>query len=368
MMICVSTFRCSSCHIDKELASVIWRRQNATAAEATSASAPREQFPLCRGCSAWIAKTAKVARRNRGGDEDSTVAGPLGLPLRESERRCAFCRAELGASLSVIGFLQSASEDGAPITTTRLCPSCDQWLINLIVDSRSARNVASRKAEGVYGSVLHPNLDGIQVGFAVRSENVEASLRASCAQLGLTVAPNAIETGLSVLFVEASDEGAAREATLGSSPGAKVIVLARVEAASELREAIKAGASDWITIPFTPQQLVGALQRVAANRRERVRWELDACVPQVHHLETTRPVIAAIQEPGVDPQLVAWSLRRFARGYDDIVMLNGRLLLLPLARPEHLWNIIERLTVVMGERATLLPYDAPRSERFEASA
>ena len=129
-----------------------------------------------------------------------------------------------------------------------------------------------------------------------------------------------------------------------------------------------AGASDWLTIPFTPQQLVGALQRAAVALEAPVLWDLGTCVPRFTTWRQQDRLSKLSRDGNVDPLVVAWSLRRFTRGYDDLAIVDGKLLLLPFARSEHLWFIIERLTVMMGERAMLLPYEPPQLQRFEASA
>jgi len=354
--------------MDKGIESVMWRRQNVQA-DATGFSSPaRERFPLCHGCSKWIMKTIATTFHNRGDAGRALVAGPVRISARESEARCFFCRALLQGPASVIGLDSAVNGDAESIMTTGLCPSCDQWLVNLAVDSRSVRNVAKRQSEGDYGLVLHPNLQRVHASFVTQNESLDVAVREACEQLGISVAAASAATAVDVLFVEAAGDGASLQTVRTAHPSAKVIVLARAEASSELREAIIAGADDWVTVPFTPQQIVGALQRVTTHLSHPVQWDLETWVPRIHNLETTRPAIVVTPAPNVDPLLVAWSLRRFARGYDDLLMVDGHLLLLPLARPEYQWNIIERLTVVMGERAVFLPYEAPHTVRFEASA
>lgn len=346
----------------------MWRRQNVEPGEPIPASLPQEQFPLCGGCSKWLTKTIKGAYRKGGAVNETLVAGPVRVQAQASEHRCAFCRALLPRTVSIIGISDAVDGGEDSIMTSGLCPSCDQWLVNLAVDSRSARSVARRQSEGEYGLVLHPNLRRVRASFLIQSDDLRAAVEEACAQLGLSVTALASETTIDVMFAEAATGGPLEEAIRTAGASAKTVVLVRAEETRELRDAIKAGAADWVTVPFTPQQLVGVLQRVTMQLSQRVTWDLETCVPMVHKLETTRPAIAVTPGDGVDPLLVAWSLRRFARGYDDIVMVDGRLVLLPLARPEYQWAIIERLTVVMGERAILLPYEAPRSKRFEASA
>ena len=319
---------------------------------------------MCHGCTEWLIESVTSAR-SLGTGRNAAIASPLSLRAPDSEHSCGICRAALSARASVVGVHSLA--DGADVLAGGLCDACEQWLISLAIDARSARHISRRHIDGPYGSVLHPKMTHLRVGFAIEDASTEASLRSIAVRAGIHCVEADEAAPGDVLFVDVTARG--RDWTLvPRNAGAAVIAVARAETAGAIPQALAAGAVDWITVPFTPQQVVGALRRVAAGVRLAARWDLRTGAPHLASLDSTRPVIEAVPRPGIDPLIVSWSLRRFARGYDDLATHTGSLLLVPFARTDNVAAIVDRLAILLGERAHPLPYEPPVHRSLDASA
>ena len=131
MMKNVDVFRCSSCHVVKGVASILWRQQGVAAGANVAPAYARERFPLCTTCTEWISQAATLARQNHATLDETTIAGPVKLGIPDADDHCYFCRAQLHETVAVIGVHALLGDDGDPVVTTGLCASCDQWLVNL---------------------------------------------------------------------------------------------------------------------------------------------------------------------------------------------------------------------------------------------
>ncbi len=175
--------------------------------ETISPAASSDRFPLCGGCSEWISEVVKLARQNQDDLSKNLVTRPVKLAVRDDDDRCFFCRAMLRSRSAVMGLNRMSPDNGSPLVTNGLCPSCEQWLVNLAIDGMSARRVSRRQSEGEYGATLHPKLAHIRVDFAMEDEHLAASLRDDCERIGASIASTSAETTTSVVFAEAAGHG-----------------------------------------------------------------------------------------------------------------------------------------------------------------
>ena len=117
------------------------------------------------------------------------------------------------------------------------------------------------------------------------------------------------------------------------------------------------GAVAWLTIPLTPQQVTAALSFALRQRGLRACWDPETGLPVAALEGFERNGVLCTPSDGADRFELAWLLKRFARGYDDVVMSNGEILLLPRASAGSLNLVIERLEKLLAGRC--------RFERFE---
>ena len=74
------------------------------------------------------------------------------------------------------------------------------------------------------------------------------------------------------------------------------------------------------------------------------------------------PVLAVNVAAGVDGQLVAWRLKRYARGYDEVaVTVDGGLLVVPRCEPTLVPAVAKRLNGLLSGLASVASAElAPR--------
>jgi hypothetical protein len=148
------------------------------------------------------------------------------------------------------------------------------------------------------------------------------------------------------------------------------IVLASLTSKDDLALSIQAGASDWLTVPLTPQQLTAALARARRKMLTPRAWDSSTCLPQVYLDGNDRPVLRFECETEVDPFAVAWTLRRFSRGYDELGVSQGAIVLVLRASARDVPAIAARMRhFVDGSARVTAPElisEAPR-RRFEVT-
>jgi hypothetical protein len=146
------------------------------------------------------------------------------------------------------------------------------------------------------------------------------------------------------------------------------IVVAGLRAKRDLAHALEAGARCWATIPITPQQLTAALSR--ASRGEFGSWDAETCLPILDANKLDRPVVQCEPLPGVDLFELAWLLKRFSRGYDEVGWHNGTILVVPRTPSDHVAGVAARLSVLVDGRCTfavMQPRNVHPTVRFEAT-
>ena len=187
----------------------------------------------------------------------------------------------------------------------------------------------------------------------------------TCRAMGMTITQDAAD----ILLVQATPGGhAARTVRERRGMDLTSVVLAGLRARRDLAQALEAGARSWVTMPLTPQQLTAALSR--ASRGESGAWDAETCLPVINLDGLDRPVVSCLPSPGTDLFELAWLLKRFSRGYDDLCWHNGSVLIVPRAPTDHVANVAERLAVLVDGRCSfsvLAPHQIPASARFEAA-
>ena len=331
------------------------RRRSAHPAQAWASlkNAPVVATSLCGACSAWLAGVVENVRRNGG-------AGPtlIGAPVSGGRSlvfgdQCHLCR-EVVHGAGVIVECKAEVVGASTWQPMFVCLACDGWLSSVANDGRTARGEASRALDGDYGEWLHPNLKGLRVEADIRDEATLSVVRATCAAMGvqLTTAPS---PGLApVLLVEAHlpDRAASRLRREAAARPAQ-IVLASLAAQEDVRLSLAAGASDWLTIPLTPQQLTAALVRSRRMMHHPRTWDPSSCLQHAFLEGNERPTLRIEPRDGSDAFELAWALRRFSRGYDELATEGGAIILVLRAPAGDVEDIMRRLQQFTGYRAEI---------------
>ena len=280
-----------------------------------------------------------------------------GARLLLFEDQCSLCHTMPGETGNLIECLALVKGQQAwPLMFA--CPSCDLWLAGLAEDGRSARGEEDRLIDGPYGEWPHPNLRELSLALAVADDGARATILAAAAAMGVTVVSR--PDARTLLFLEAGTALAPIAiARTGAGPAGRVL-LAPLSARADLRTLLAAGAAAWLTIPLTPQQVTAALTFAMRQRGLRVRWDPETALPIANMEAFEGEVVRCTPAAETDRFELAWLLKRFSRGYDDVVIANGEILLLPRASAETLESVIGRLEKLLAGRS--------RFERFDTGA
>lgn len=224
------------------------------------------------------------------------------------------------------------------------CDACEAWIASLASDGHTVRGRGDRQIDGPYGHWPHPNLRGVPVAFDIADASTLQVVRETCQAMGMTDVPY----GERIRVVEAARH--ARHAQAASD--AAVVVLAGPRSRRELLAALDAGARAWSTIPVTPQQLTACFATVLRGGSP-PSWDASTCLTVSLPEESPRASIICHPAQGVEPWDVAWLLRRFSRGYDHLVWVDGQIVLFPRASAELIEAIAARFRPLLAGRATL---------------
>lgn len=314
---------------------------------------PVRRHNLCGVCERWLRGILDEVQSPESKRRTPLLGAPSrGGRLLVFEDQCQVCLAVpqgQGAMVDCVA-AETNRESWQPLF---VCPSCDAWIGSLAEDGRSARGGASRVIDGGYGDWPHPNLRELRVTIEAADRAAIATIQNTCETMGVRVVPRA-EQGGAVLFIEASPGASIVRALQESLTRTRArVVLAPMGAARELREALAAGASHWLTLPITPQQVTAGLA-TATRTGIRINWDERTCLPIVSLEENLRPAIAFTPMAGTDLFTLAWLLRRFARGYDDVVSSGGQVVLLPRAPAGQLDMVKSRLEIALAGRCQAL--------------
>ncbi len=325
------------------------------------------RHPLCTPCQVWLAGIL--------GEVRETTDGPrmYGAPstndrLQLFDDQCNICFTIPKERAAWIDCIAVAS-DQRSWPGMFVCEPCDAWIASVANDGQSARGAAQRVIDGPYGEWPHPNLRELSVEVEVPGKSPRATIFESCLAMGVPVRAGFQAESDAVLFVEAtanSDITAMVRAARAS--GRVVMVLAAMDAREALVPALNAGAAGWLTVPVTPQQVTAALSGVL-RRGLRRAWDPETCLPIASLVDVARP--ALVFEPaGVARRFeLAWLLKRLSRGYDELAVAGGHIVLLPKAPPERLNVVRARLEGLLAGRCRVIAMErhTERTARFDAA-
>ncbi|MCK9520255.1 MAG: hypothetical protein M0R74_14710 [Dehalococcoidia bacterium] len=309
---------------------------------AVDAGDVRWQAAICASCLGWLRDVVTAARD----DAPRLIASPTanGRNLL-FEEQCRLCR-RIAQSLSRI---ECRDPGGAsiPFPTLRLCAPCDTWLGSVARDGRSPRHLRARAIDGAYGNWLHPNLRALTVAVDIADAAARVTVLQSCETMGITAGRVQDIDMPSVVILEVPG----RALRAKQQPTLPRVLLAPLAARDDLRAALDPAVADWLTIPVTPQQVAAALTRVLLLGRQPRDWDHQRALPVLRVVEPMPPALVVQPAPAADVFEVAWLLRRFARGYDDLGVLAGEIVLVPRVPAERLSAVASRLRRLLGPRA-----------------
>lgn len=319
---------------------------------------------LCLPCLGWLTQTVTGVRAEFRGGVPLVGAPSPGRPLLAGVRQCHICREDPGAHPATI----EARLDGGgepPWVALAVCQACAAWVGSLAASGTSARGLSTRAADGVYGRWLHPNLRAARVAVRTTDAAARAVILDTCREMEVPVSRDRPGAG-SVAFFDADEDVAAVRGWAGAGVQAVAVVPFGHEA--ELRAVLAAGARDWVTSPVTPQQVTAALVR-ALRAGPAPQFDSATCLPRVLSPAPLPAALVADPAPGVRPAELAWLLKRFARGYDDLAVVEGRILVLPRAPEGNIGRVARRLEALLAGKCSFasLPAGTLPGQRFEAT-
>lgn len=332
-----------------------------------AAEQPAWSHPLCSLCAEWL--TGLVLQARKAGGQPLEL---LGSPVTNGralmlEGQCQVCRVELGPTSGVVEWLDTSSAQ-RPWLSYTICPACDGWIGSLADDGRSARGKIGRELDGAYGAWLHPNLRKLTVTIDVADAGARAVVEESCGTMGVAVKEPGEQPPADVLLVEVS-KLASPGLVAGPGPAARIL-LAPLSGHDALIAGLKMGGTDWLTIPVTPQQVSAALTRAMRQWKQKLPWDEETALPNASLEGDERPALEMIPAPGVARFELAWLLKRFLRGYDEVVVANGAIVVIPRVVAHDLGAVAARIERVLHGRCTTGLYEpaaAATRVRFEAA-
>jgi hypothetical protein len=328
---------------------------------------PTGRHPVCESCEVWL---AGILASIGDGTRPSRLHGAPGTADRVLlfDDQCQVCHNLPLGKAAVLDCI-AVAPGGRSWPSLLLCEACDTWLASLATDGRSLRGRIGREIDGAYGEWPHPNLRELSVETEVLDPGARATIVQSCVAMDIGIRLGTPSSTGSVLFIEArtgTDLGA--RVAKARAGNALVIALASMSAGASLRTALQAGAIGWLTVPSTPQQVTAALTN-ALRYRFRRTWDPETCLPIASLVDVARPAVVLEPARGVGRFELAWLAKRFSRGYDELVVAGGQMVLLPRVPADQLENVRLRLGELLGGRCTLLPlvHDGMPRTRFDAA-
>ncbi|MCK9517830.1 MAG: hypothetical protein M0R74_02205 [Dehalococcoidia bacterium] len=349
-----------------------FREQHRQGHRAWSTSRDGVAWGLCARCLPRLAGVLQVAAAGR------PTIGVLGLPAAAAEQHvrehaCEFCRAPLSVAAEVVEVIpapcRSRERSSATLRQHRLCHACAAWTRSILHDPSAITGAGTRAGEGPLGHWHRAPLANVVAtallprdAFVVRQGVADAGGRSAVLQVDDA---SRIAHAGHVTFVAASRLGRAGRlvALLPRELRRHVIVVARFDCLADAVEALRLGAGDLLASPLSPQQVVGALERVAQPDGPR-----DHATGLPVLVETDAPFLRFHTVPGVSVIETALLVRRFVRGYDEVGLNEAGEVVARLRCPAgHLPAAAARLRVVL-EGVQVLLGDEPAREELGCAA
>ncbi|OAI39281.1 hypothetical protein AYO38_07945 [bacterium SCGC AG-212-C10] len=330
--------------------------------------------PLCSSCFDWAAHLARIAS-----DATAQDANMLGVPVavnappgHNRDRHCDYCYAELGdeaigLDLAPLRSLTSRQRGGVTrhvIRQQRLCRQCYTWWRTVIADSSTVRGTSWRNGEGALGgwrSTVAFNVCGLFL--QPRDQGVLEQTVLSMGRTFTASRPADVREWQrredAIFFVGCGKSGRAKTICQGLAEDvrARVVLVSRPDSVADMAAALNSGAGDFLASPLSPQQVSGAFERVASPPaslgRDAATGLLLLDGPASNSADPVHGL--TIRQPGDgDVAATAVILRRFLRGYDLVGMsAEGELTAHVRCQPEAVLNVIQRLQLILGERAEI---------------
>ncbi|MCC7365421.1 MAG: hypothetical protein IT303_13730 [Dehalococcoidia bacterium] len=325
----------------------------ATLTAAMPGAGPAWTARVCWQCLRWLYDAISGARN----DEPILIGSPTANGRQLAfEDQCRVCRHLLDGPAAIITLTpDNPGWTGWP--PVPVCPPCETWLTGLAWDGRSARQLATRAIDGEYGDWLHPNLRSLSVAIDVADRATRAVVATVCERMGVAVAARGAHAD--AVFSE-----------IPVAPGldaARVVLMVGFDARHRLPGALGPRVAGWLTIPATPQQVAATLTQVLRNTRH--AWDPVTALPVLRPVPMLPPALSVVVAHGGDVLEVTWLLRRFARGYDTVGVIAGKLVLIPRVPVARLGLVAERLEDVLRGRAVVTPLaGTPYPPRLHVSA
>ncbi len=317
--------------------------------------------PLCVACANWL--LGAVNRTAGAGPAPALLGAPSrgtrGLPAVD---RCNLCGSATGLTAAYADSEPGGHREVPSIGPLVACGPCELWLLSIAADGRSARGDASRVVDGGYGHWPHPNLRHLTVSVETNAPGVAQTIEEACREMEVRITT---PDEAAVRFCDASPPF-----TQPAAGGATVLLCSFVGRRA-LVPMLGPAVAEWLTVPSTPQQVSAALVKASRDWRDPPRWDAASGLRLVTQLPEPGLSLAFEPAPGVGIDEVAWLLKRFSRGYDEVVAVpgTGQVAVVPRARGEGLARAATRIAAALSGRAVLaVPgWGVSPLHRFEAA-
>lgn len=331
----------------------------------TDLSRPGRRLPVCRTCEAWLAGLLRDARESPIATLALHGTPSPGARVLMFEDQCHICHVMPGGTGALLS--SAAVLDGLDSwAAIFLCPACEAWFGSLAEDGRSARGNDERSIDGPYGAWPHPNLRGLRLHLSIRDAGARGAVLESCEAMGVSIVERADAD--TVIFVDAGTRGQAQARLKDELPRRGRVLLANLSARDDLLRGLALGATAWLTIPLTPQQVTAALTSALRQRGLRLNWDQTTGLAYANLAAEERIALRCEPAAGADRFELAWLLKRFSRGYDDVVLADGQIVLLPRVPAEQADAVIARLERLLAGRCRLARIErGGLTRRFEAA-
>lgn len=311
------------------------------------------EHSLCAPCLLWLSRVVGMART---GDHQRSslvaVPSPGDRKLLFADQ-CHVCRVFLEDE-GVLADLDRSSPGDAAWPPLLLCPACDAWIASLASDGRSAHGLARRGIDGPYGSWLFPNLRALTVRIDVLDHSARQAIARACETMEISVGAGSPAPATRIVqFVEAGAPFVIDPALSGPSA---TIALVGSGDYHHLRAALDAGATDWLTLPPTPQQVTAALTHILRHGSNPPLLDPATGLAMTFVPPSSQPALMVLPAAHQDRFELAWLLKRLCRGYDELSMLpSGQIVVVPRAPQSALEAVAARLQRVLHGRCSIEP-------------
>ncbi|MBI5949247.1 MAG: hypothetical protein HY875_14010 [Chloroflexi bacterium] len=322
--------------------------------------APAER-PLCVACANWL---LGVVNRTAGAGRAPALFGAPSRGTRgvAAVDRCNLCGSVTGATAAYAASEPAGHPEVPSIGPLVACGPCEMWLLGIAADGRSAQGAASRAVDGDYGQWPHPNLRHLTVAVETAAPGMARTIEEVCREMGVgIVGPREASVRFGDTPVVAGDAEA----------GCGTVLLCPFVGRRALIPMLGPGVAEWLTVPSTPQQVSAALVKASREWRDPPQWDAASGLRLVSQLPDPALCLAFEPAPGVGIDEVAWFLKRFSRGYDDVVAIpgTGQVAVVPRARGAGLSRAGTRIAGALSGRAVLAApgWGNSPARRFEAA-